>query len=99
RIMPGFDAAQTHFHSIAVETKTIDNSQRFGRTEYARFWIARLRHGRNGADFHKPEAEIQYFRYCLGIFIKACRKADGIREFQTAYRCMQYRATIQFCLG
>src|SRR5204862_7937287 len=71
-----------------VEAEAVDDRFALRNAEQARARIARLRAGRDGADFDEAETERGHRVDVLGILVEARGEADRIRELEThgAYR-------------
>ena len=86
-ILPSFSVK-----TQVVEPKPINDALRFRDAKESWSRIAGLRPWGDGAYLNKPESEAAQCVDKLRIFIKACGKANGVRELQpsnTSYRRRQ----------
>jgi hypothetical protein len=69
--------------SLVVETQPIDDSLIALETKQARSRIAGLGPRRNRSDLDETKAKSEQRVRNLCILVKACRKTDGIRKFES----------------
>ena len=68
--------------AVVVETHAVDYRQLLGRAKQARFGIACLRLGGNGADFDKAETERRQRVDILAVFVQPRRQPHRIGQIQ-----------------
>ncbi len=70
-------------HAKAVKAVTIDHRMMFWQAKNARFWIARLRQRRDGANFDMTKAKLHRAIKASCILVKTSRQPKRIGKFQT----------------
>ncbi len=69
-------------HALVVEAHAVDQCLRRRQAKQPGFGIARLRAGRDGADFDKPEAASLPGSDAFAVLVQAGGQADRIGEIE-----------------
>src|ERR1700719_3866037 len=88
---PRMEAIYYSIEPAAIEPHAVDDRLILFEAEQARFWIAGLRSGSDGADLDKPEPEPSHRFSHSGILIEARGEPDRIGKVQPPQALRQDR--------